>query len=65
MQDRYWGMFAPRPPDVMWWYNIEAELDDGRKAEISYDGSLFTFEPHIPHTYPNFCFLVYLSLNKS
>jgi hypothetical protein len=49
--DQYWGMFAPRPPDVMWWYNIEAELHDGRKAEISYDGALFTFEPNIPHTF--------------
>jgi len=49
--DQYWGMFAPRPPDVMWWYNIEAELHDGRKAEISNDGSLFTFEPHFPHTF--------------
>jgi len=49
--DQYWGMFAPRPPDVLWWYNIEAELHDGRKAEISYDGALFTFEPNFPHTF--------------
>lgn len=49
--DQYWGMFAPRPPDVMWWYNIEGELHDGRKAEISYDGALFTFEPNFPHTF--------------
>lgn len=49
--DQYWGMFAPRPPDVMWWYNIEGELHDGRKAELSYDGALFSFVPNIPHTF--------------
>jgi len=49
--DQYWGMFAPRPPDVMWWYNIEGELHDGRKAEVSNDGALFTFEPNIPHSF--------------
>jgi len=49
--DQYWGMFAPRPPDVMWWYNIEGDLHDGRKAEVSNDGALFTFEPNIPHTF--------------
>lgn len=49
--DQYWGMFAPRPPDVMWWYNIEAELHNGRSAEVSQDGALFTFEPNIPHSF--------------
>jgi len=49
--DQYWGMFAPRPPDVMWWYNIEGELHDGRSAELSYDGALFSFVPLIPHTF--------------
>jgi len=49
--DQYWGMFAPRPPDVMWWYNIEAELHDGTTAELFNDGALFTFKPNIPHTF--------------
>jgi hypothetical protein len=49
--DQYWGMFAPRPPDVMWWYNIEGDLHDGRKAEVSNDGALFTFEPNLPHSF--------------
>jgi len=49
--DQYWGMFAPRPPDVMWWYNIEAELDDGTKAELFNNGAMFTFQPNVPHTY--------------
>lgn len=44
-------MFAPRPPDVLWWYNIEAELHDGTTAELFNDGVLFTWEPNIPHTY--------------
>lgn len=47
-------MFAPRPPDVMWWYNIEAVLDDGTKAELFNNGALFSFKPNVPHTYLKF-----------
>lgn len=39
-------MFSPRPPDSWWWYNIEAELDNGTKAEIFANGALFTKVPN-------------------
>lgn len=54
-------MFAPRPPDVMWWYNIEGELHDGRKAEVSNDGALWTFEPNIPHRYLSSWYIISLT----
>jgi len=49
--DQYWGMFAPRPPDITWWYNFEGYLDDGRHVEIFNDGAMHTFIPNIPHTF--------------
>jgi len=49
--DQYWGMFAPRPPDVTWWYNFEGYLDDGTHVELFNDGALHSFEPNTPHTF--------------
>jgi len=49
--DQYWGMFAPRPPDITWWYNFEGYLDDGTHAELFNNGALHTFTPNIPHTF--------------
>lgn len=49
--DQYWGMFAPRPPDMTWWYNFEGYLDDGTHVELFNDGALHSFSPNIPHTF--------------
>lgn len=49
--DQYWGMFAPRPPDITWWYNFEGFLDDGRQVELFNNGAMHTFVPNIPHTF--------------
>jgi hypothetical protein len=38
-------MFAPRPPDSWWFYNIDATLDDNRNVELFTKGGLFTWEP--------------------
>lgn len=51
MTDQFWGVFAPRPPDSWWWYNIEAELHNGTKAEIFAGGKLWSQDYTIPHTY--------------
>jgi len=49
--DQYWGMFAPRPPDITWWYNFEGFLDDGTHVELFNNGAMHTFTPNIPHTF--------------
>jgi len=43
--DQSWSMFAPRPPDSWWYYNIDATLDDGRNVELFNNGGIFTWEP--------------------
>jgi hypothetical protein len=49
--DQFWGVFAPRPPDSWWWYNIEAELHNGTTAEIFNYGKLHSHEYTIPHSF--------------
>jgi len=49
--DQFWGMFAPRPPDITWWYNFEGYLDDGTHVEIFNNGAMHSFTPNIPHTF--------------
>eukprot|EP01116_Phalansterium_solitarium_P025084 TRINITY_DN941_c1_g1_i2.p2 TRINITY_DN941_c1_g1~~TRINITY_DN941_c1_g1_i2.p2 ORF type:complete len:400 (-),score=155.98 TRINITY_DN941_c1_g1_i2:38-1237(-) len=50
--DQYWGVFAPRPPDVYFWINIEATLDDGTKAELFANRAYINAGPPIvPHTW--------------
>lgn len=44
-------MFAPRPPDLHWWYNMEATLDNGTMAELSANGAFYDQEYNIPHTW--------------
>jgi len=44
--DQSWSMFAPRPPNQWWYYNIDAQLDDGQSVELFSKGALFT---HIPN----------------
>eukprot|EP01114_Cavostelium_apophysatum_P015239 TRINITY_DN410_c0_g1_i8.p2 TRINITY_DN410_c0_g1~~TRINITY_DN410_c0_g1_i8.p2 ORF type:complete len:148 (-),score=31.45 TRINITY_DN410_c0_g1_i8:10-453(-) len=39
-------MFSPRPPNVWWWYNIEAELENGSIVEMWKNGAIFTLEPN-------------------
>lgn len=47
--EQYWGVFAPRPPDSYWWYNIHGELDNGTEVELWANGGLFTWEPNPSH----------------
>jgi len=49
--DQYWGMFAPRPPDITWWYNFEGYLDDGTHVELFNNGAMHNFEANVPHTF--------------
>lgn len=39
-----WGMFSPRPPDNMWWYNIKGELDNGTFVELFTNGGLHSWQ---------------------
>jgi len=43
--DQNWAMFSPRPPDVLWWYNFEATLDNGTKVDLFRDGGWLSHEP--------------------
>lgn len=49
--DQYWGMFAPRPPDITWWYNFEGWLDDGSHVELFNNGAMHNFVANHPHTF--------------
>ncbi len=52
-------MFAPRPPDTWWYYNIDSTLDDGKNVELFSNEALFTHEPN-PQTWTKpdpFCIL--------
>jgi len=44
--DQAWSMFSPRPPDSWWWYNIEAQLDNGTTVELFNKAAFMTFEPN-------------------
>lgn len=46
--DQSWAMFAPSPPYVQWWYNIEGKLDNGTQVELFNKGALFT---HVPNEF--------------
>jgi len=46
--EQYWGVFAPRPPDSYWWYNIQGVLQSGTAVELFNNGALFTLDPNIP-----------------
>lgn len=35
--DANWGMFAPNPPKISYWYVIEGEFSDGKKYNIAID----------------------------
>eukprot|EP01116_Phalansterium_solitarium_P022941 TRINITY_DN7784_c0_g1_i1.p1 TRINITY_DN7784_c0_g1~~TRINITY_DN7784_c0_g1_i1.p1 ORF type:complete len:858 (-),score=261.35 TRINITY_DN7784_c0_g1_i1:84-2624(-) len=48
--DQYWGMFAPKPPDSWWYYNIEATLDNGTKLELFDDGG-YRYLQGKPHSW--------------
>jgi hypothetical protein len=42
--EQRWSMFAPAPPDVYWWVDIPAKLDDNRTVELVQDMGLHTFQ---------------------
>jgi len=44
--EQYWGVFAPRPPDSFWWYNMPGTLDNGTQVELWANAGLFTWEPN-------------------
>jgi len=44
--EQYWGVFAPRPPDSYWWYNIQGTLDNETVVELWGQAGLFTWEPN-------------------
>jgi len=58
--EQYWGVFAPRPPDSWWWYNIHGKLVNGTEVELFDKAALFTHEPK-PHSWdkPDPYYMVY------
>lgn len=51
MWDQWWAMFAPQPPSTWFWLNIEAELENGTKAELFSNGAWYRGDYNIPHTF--------------
>jgi len=42
--DQIWDMFAPRPPNIDWWFVLEASLSDGSNIDLWGNGGLFNWE---------------------
>lgn len=40
-----WGMFAPKPPSINWWYVYEAELENGTTVDFFRNRGIYTWEP--------------------
>jgi len=42
--DQSWEMFSPKPPNILWYYVIEGELDNGQKVELWRHGGLLHWQ---------------------
>jgi len=42
--DQAWGMFSPRPPDIDWWYTMEAKTDNDTVFELWHNRGMFTWK---------------------
>jgi hypothetical protein len=42
--DQQWSMFAPRPPNIHWWYIIQGWLVDGTELELHRNRGMWNWE---------------------